>query len=222
MAVAQNCGVLVKPGDQKVFLLNELINDFQDIDGDLVDKIIIRGLPSFGVLTFENLPIAPNFSFSVNALEKFKYVRISKSAYSDSFTYQVTDNNTNNKLSNMATMTINVNAYDNQPPSIGDNEITIAFGQTKVYTVADFTTNTTPPYSDPEGDGPFKLKVTTLPATGELQLNSVPINVNDEIFFTDIAKGFFTYVPDQSDPNGYDDDTFEYEISDLGSQQFSS
>jgi hypothetical protein len=216
------CGVLTMPGKIKIFTKKEIVNDFQDVDGDDVGSIIIKTLPTFGVLTFNDLPIIPEFSFNISKLESFKYVRISKSAYSDTFTYQVTDNNKNNKLSNMATMTINVNAYDNQPPSIGDNEITIAFGQTKVYTVADFTTNTTPPYNDPEGDGPFKLKVTSLPITGELQLDSVPISENDEIFFVDIAKGLFTYVPDQSDPNGYSGDDFDFEISDLGSQQFSS
>lgn len=217
-----NCGVLTKPNTSKVFKFEEIINNFNDVDNDNVGDIVIRTLPSYGVLFFNNEKISINFSFDIKDLEKFKYTRIFKGAYTDTFTYQVTDNSNNKKLSNMATMTMNVNAYDNQPPTIGDNELTIAFGQTKVYTVQDFTSNTTPAYSDPEGDGPFKLKVTLLPTTGELQLNSVAVSLNDEIFFTDIAKGFFTYVPDISDANGYSDDDWDYEISDLGSQQYSS
>lgn len=217
-----NCGVLTKPGTSKVFKFEEIVNDFSDIDEDSAGSILIKSLPTKGVLSYDNQNISPNFSFNLDNLEKFKYTRISKSAYSDTFTYQITDNSNNKKLSNMATMTINVNAYTNQPPTIGNNELTIAFGQTKVYTVQDFTSNTTPAYSDPENDGPFKLKVTSLPATGELQLNSVAISANDEIFFTDIAKGLFTYVPDVSDTAGYSNDTFTFEISDLGSQTFSS
>ena len=122
----------------------------------------------------------------------------------------------------MATLTINVNAYENEPPVIGDNEITISFGSTKTFTVNDFTTNTTPPYSDPEGDGPFKLKILSLPGTGELRFNNIPVTINQEILFSNIATGLFTYLPDISDLGGYVDDTFDFAISDLGSQEFST
>lgn len=217
-----NCGVLTKPGTSKVFKTSEIVNDFNDIDGDSIGSIVIKTLPSLGVLSFNNENIDINFSFNIEDLEKFKYTRISKSEYTDTFTYQVTDNSNNKKLSNMATMTINVNAYDNQPPTIGDNELTIAFGQTKVYTVQDFTSNTTPAYSDPEGDGPFKLKITSLPTTGELRFNNIPVVINDEILFTDITNGLLTYIPSIADTAGYAGDVFDFEVSDLGSQQFSN
>jgi hypothetical protein len=180
-------------------------------------------LPLFGALYFKNKHIT-NIKTIIDllAINELKYVRLSVDAYSDTFNFKVNDINQNTKFSNMATFTINVNAYDNQPPVIGDNEITITFGSTKVFSVNDFTTNTTPAYSDEEADGPYKLKILSLPATGELRYNNIPVTINQEILFTNIALGLLTYIPDIVDLDGYNDDTFDFAISDLGSQEYST
>jgi hypothetical protein len=122
----------------------------------------------------------------------------------------------------MATFTITTDAYVNLPPSqVGDGTAGTDYGSTYTFTVADFTTLTTPVYSDPEGDDPLNLRVLTLPSTGELQYNSVAVTINQVISFSDIASGLFTYVPDNGTTTSYSD-TFTFEISDEGSGNYTS
>lgn len=122
----------------------------------------------------------------------------------------------------MATFTVNTNAYVNQPPNVvGNGAATTSYGVTYTFTRADFTTNTTPAYSDPEGDPAGNLRVLTLPATGELQYNSIAVTINQVISFTDIDSGLFTYVPDNGTTTGYVD-TFTFEIADTVSGSYTS
>lgn len=120
----------------------------------------------------------------------------------------------------MALFTVTTNEYTNQPPSqVGNNTISTNYGVTKVFTRANFTTETTPPYTDPEGDTAFQLKVISLPATGTLQLNGVNVSLNQVINFTDIDAGLFTYVPDNGITTSYNAN-FNFEIADSGSGIF--
>ena len=111
-------------------------------------------------------------------------------------------------------------AYTNQPPvSVGDGAETTSYGTSIVYTRAMFTTNTTPPYSDPEGDAALNLKVISLPTIGTLKLDSVDVVLNQVISFTDIDAGLFTYIPDNSTQTAYND-PFDFQIADAGSGIF--
>ena len=120
----------------------------------------------------------------------------------------------------MATFTVTTNSKQNLPPSqVGDGNASTDYGVTIVFTRADFTTNTTPPYLDPEGDTASLLRVLTLPTTGTLQLNSVDVVLNQVISFSDIDSGLFTFVPDNATETGYVVD-FDFEIADSGSGIF--
>lgn len=214
---------LNKPGDRLDLTKDMFLVNYYDRENDMYNevKFIISSITN-GILIKNNTPMYEDFIIPLNEISSVKYVRLNPDLYTEVIQFYVSDLNQNKKFSTMATLTINVNAYENEPPVIGDNEITIGFGSTKTFTVADFTTNTTPAYSDPEGDGPYKLKLISLPATGELRLNNIPCTVNQEILFTNIAAGLFTYIPDIADLGGYLDDTFDFQISDLGSQEFST
>lgn len=120
----------------------------------------------------------------------------------------------------MANFNVTINAVVNQPPSaVGDNSLTTNHATSIVFTTADFTTNTTPPYADPEGDPAQNLRVLTLPANGILNLNSVAVTINQIIPFTDIAAGNFTYDPDPS-LTSQRTVIFSFEIADSGSGQY--
>ena len=122
----------------------------------------------------------------------------------------------------MALFTITTQEQVNQPPSqVGDGSATTNYSVTYTFTRADFTTGTTPVYSDPEGDAASKLKITSLPATGELQNNGVAISTTPTTldFVTVIDAGLFTYVPDDATTTQYND-TFNFEIADIGSGTF--
>ena len=215
---------LNKPGDFYIFSITDFTYNYFDLEKDLPYNLMIYTLPTKGVLSFKNKIITkPKTIIPLSAITELKYTRLNPEAYTDVFNFKISDNNQNTKFNiNMATFTISVNAYENEPPTIGDNEITLNFGSTKVFLPADFTSNTTPPYADAEGDGPYKLKILTLPVTGELRYDNIPVIVDQEILFTNIAAGLLTYIPSILDLDGYADDTFNFQVSDLGSQLFSS
>ena len=120
----------------------------------------------------------------------------------------------------MANFTITVDSYENLPASsVGDGSATTNFGETLVYTRDMFTTNTVPPYADPEGDAALNLKITSLPTNGLLKLNGNNITINAIVSFDDIDSGLFTYVPDNQISAGYDA-SFTFEIADAGSGIF--
>lgn len=212
---------LIKPGDSLSFTRETFTTDYYDKEGDLPFDVRILKLPVYGVLTYNGIVITNNFVFSIDDVDKLSYIRISNLEYTDTIDFKTSDNNNNKLYSNMATMTINVNEYINLPPdAIGDNEITINHGETRVFTASDFTTNTTPAYHDPEGDNPLKLKVLSLPDNGELQYDGDPVTLNQEILFTDIASGLFTFVPDDEILEE-DTVTFDFDIADAGSGEYS-
>ena len=120
----------------------------------------------------------------------------------------------------MANFTITVDSYENLPASeVGDGSATINYGETLVYTRAMFTTNTTPPYADPEGDAALNLKVLSLPIAGLLKLSGVNITINQIIPFTSIDSGLMTYVPDGTVLTAYNT-SFTFSIADAGSGQY--
>ena len=96
------------------------------------------------------------------------------------------------------TITMDVAAKVNQPPTTGNQTININHASTHVFTSANFTTETTPAFSDPEGDNAEDLKITGLPANGTLLNDGNPVKINDVISFTDITAGKLTYRADRS------------------------
>jgi hypothetical protein len=122
----------------------------------------------------------------------------------------------------MALVNINIAAYVNlQPDVVGDLSVSMIHGATKVFTMNDFTVNLVPPYHDPEGDAPSKLKVLSLPASGLLKLNGVNVTVNQEILYSQIASGLFIYVSDGSVLTVINT-SFNFSVSDTGSGLFTS
>jgi len=209
-------------GGKLTFDKIDFTTNYFDKENDLPFEITIFNDMIYGVLIYNNKIIKAPFIFNIINVDKLEYVRISPEAYTELIQFKISDNNLNKLYSDMATMTISVNAYNNLPPdSVGDNELIIDYGDLVIFTSEDFTSNTTPPYDDPEGDAPYKLKVLTLPPSGnKLQLNGTDCIVNQEILFTDIAEGKLTMVTSTVTTGG--DYSFNFAVSDVGSQQFSS
>ncbi len=122
----------------------------------------------------------------------------------------------------MANFNINVTAYSNQAPTIGDGERSTNYGDPIIFTRADFTTNTTPPYFDPEGDAALTLRIDSLPTGGLLKLDGINVVINQQIdFTTEIDTGLFTYTPDLNVTTSHTVD-FLFSIADAGSGLFTS
>ena len=69
--------------------------------------------------------------------------------------------------------------------------------------------NTTPAYSDPDGDALSKIKITSLPSHGTLTLSGSGVSVNDEIAAANIGNLLYTPQPNYNGP-----DSFGYNASD--------
>tara|TARA_R110002020_G_scaffold111196_4_gene256795 strand:+ start:922 stop:1578 length:657 start_codon:yes stop_codon:yes gene_type:complete len=135
--------------------------------------------------------------------------------------FKFNNTNINNFFGEMATFNINIDAQQNLPPSIGDGARSTSYNTAITFTVADFTTNTTPAYSDPDGDAAKLLKILTIPSRGALKLNGNTIKANDIIEFKEIASGLFIYVPD-AEATSAQMEPFTFAIADEGSLIFSS
>ena len=124
-------------------------------------------------------------------------------------------------INDMATITMDSGAYENLPPDVvGDNTIATNNRIVVVYTMAHFTSGTTPPYNDPEGDPADAIRVDTLPIDGQLKLNGANVVAGQIISKIDIDNSLFTFVP--PDQDALDQDTWTFSVRDTGSGQFSS
>lgn len=123
----------------------------------------------------------------------------------------------------MGNLVLTISAQDNQPPSqIGWLSLDLSYNSTHVFTLANFTTETTPIYADPENDALSSIKITSLPILGQLTLNNVAVNINDVISTVELSTGLFKYVSEVGYSSGYSDGFFTYTAADLGSGQYIS
>lgn len=118
----------------------------------------------------------------------------------------------------------------NLPPSIiGDKTVVLQVNplslnytlENFVFSIADFTYTTSPIYSDPEGDPPFKLKILTLPEVGTLKLNNIDVVENQEILLSDLEQELLIYIPADFLPQSSFDE-FNFTVADLGSLTYST
>lgn len=121
---------------------------------------------------------------------------------------------------NMGTFTINSATYINQAPTCGNNNISVANRANTILTLAMFTTDTLPAYSDPENDPVADLRINTLPEDGTLILSGTPVTAGQIIPVAEINAGNLSYQSPNQDASDVDD--FDFSLRDTGSGQFSS
>lgn len=204
---------------------------YADPEDDALSYIKVLTLPSQGELHVNDVAIAANTIVSVGVIStgNFKLVPpatmpgILVSELVPSFKFDCADAGSNS-LSGLDTgvMSLSLTSAANLAPStVGDNTILFGYGVAKVFAAADFTTNTTPAYSDPEGDLPYKLKVTSLPTSGSLSFNGSPVAINQEMLLSSVDAGYLIYSQDLSVKSSQSV-TFDFAISDVGSEQFTA
>ena len=137
-------------------------------------------------------------------------------------TFTLSDLGSNTFSSDTGTIKIVILQEANLAPTeVGDAAESIGYGESLVFTRSMFTTATSGPYSDPEGDAAGLLKITSLPASGIIKLNGVNVTLNQEIDFADIDSSLLVFTGDIALLSG-GTDTFDFEIADVGSGIFVS
>lgn len=122
----------------------------------------------------------------------------------------------------MGTITVNILEESNQPPNnIGWLLLNIQNAASHTFTLPNFTTETTPPYSDPEGDPLAAIKIKQLPLKGSLELNGVAVVLDQEITAANLSGSLLVYVSDQVDTDAHSVE-IAYSASDTGSNQFTT
>lgn len=113
----------------------------------------------------------------------------------------------------MATITLQISNKFNSPPSqSGWLNVTMAYGATHSFTVANFSTETSPAFV---ADGALAyIKFSTLPGQGLLKLSGVNVIVNQEISVVDLNAGNLTYVANTLSTAEYDDNEMTFLVSD--------
>ena len=186
----------------------------------------ILSLPTEGELLLNGVAVVVNDEISFTNITNGDLAYISNdstnSEYMDTFLFTLSDIVSNQFSADSGIVSITRLESPNRPPSeVGDGEATIDYGETLVFTRAMFTSATTPPYSDPEGDAALNLRIDSLPTDGDIKLNGNNVTVNQIVPFTDIDSGLLTYVPDLVDTDG-DIENFTFSVADAGSGQFVS
>lgn len=198
------------------------IPEYSDPEGDAALAIKILSLPTANTLNYNGTPVQINDEILLADIGLLVYTPdvSDASGGNDLFTFDVKDSGSNTYSGLIGNFNIVIIASENQPPtSVGDNELTIDYGEVLTFTRDMFTTQTTPPYSDPEGDAALNLRITSLAVDGLIKLNGVNITINQVIPFSDIDAGLLKFYPNALDTDG-DVETFTFEIADAGSGEF--
>ena len=191
---------------------------YSDPEDDALSLIKILTLPSVGTLKLNGVDVIVGDQITSGQISSgnFTYVATVDGDYN--FTFDAADVGSNS-LSGLSTgiITMSVAVAVNLPPSVvGDNTFNLVYAESKVFTVADFTSGTTPAYVDPEGDPALSVKILTLPANGNLVHNGTNVIVNQVIPVTEISAGYLVYNPDLGITT-LQNLTFDFSVADSGS-----
>ena len=219
-------------GTSYVFTLADFTTEttpaYSDPEGDALSYIKVLTLPDQGELHVDDVAISAGALVTVGTIStgNFKLVPPATAPFTKtdpSFTFDCADAGSNS-LSGLDAGIMNLtltSAPNSAPATVGDNTILFGYGVAKVFAAADFTTNTTPAYSDPEGDLAYKLKITSLPASGSLSFNGSPVIINQEMLLSSVDAGYLVYSQDLAVKSSQTV-TFDFAISDVGSEQFTA
>lgn len=200
------------------FAASEFLVGFSDAEGDGSGNIVIKTLPGAGTLKLSGVAISAGQVITQANVPNLTYTRSVDTAYGSSFTWSVFDNNQNPMESSPVTMTVTaLSNTENATPVIGDNTIYPANRAVTTLTLAMFTTDTTAPYSDPEGDllAAIRIDEISLENVGVFKISGTPIVVGDIITRAQLSAGAFTHEGPNQDT--VSSDVFSYSARDEGS-----
>ena len=191
-------------------------NNDSDVDSSSFANIKIIQLASDGVLKLNGVAVTLNQVINATDINAGKLVFVpdgnENGAPYATFQYQVSDGSL---YSNTATVTISVAAVNDAPVAINDTFNTTEDTSVTITAAGLFGADGTGPDNDSDVDsGSFaNIKVTQLASNGVLELNGVPVVLNQVINATDINAGKLVFVPDGNE-NGAPYATFKYQVSD--------
>jgi gliding motility-associated-like protein len=166
---------------------------YADAENNVLTKVKIVSLPSYGVLQLSGLPVSSGDEILTANLGNLAFIPNTGYNGNASFTWNGEDGSL--YAASNADVNVSISAIPNTPPIVSNISKSGNEDQSIAFTSSDFSTR----YSDSEGNVLTKIQVTSLPPHGTLKLLGVPINILDEISLASLDN--ITFVPDD-DWNG--------------------
>ncbi len=187
----------------------------------------IVSLPSKGTLVLSGVNISENDEITAVDIQSgnFSYVALSSEpGYTDSFCeFLVSDEDSllYNSLPNELIFV--VAGSSNKPPSsVGSFSISLPNPGSYTFNSADFTTQTTPAYADPENDPPYAIRITSLPTYGTFMYNGNPMSNGAVIPVADLDNGLLVLKANSDQNTTITQEIVYFSVSDSGSFNFTS
>ena len=166
------------------------------IDGDNFSAVSIVELPSIGTLTLNDTPVIAGATIPAEELSNLKYLPApsgSGLSYS-SFAFKVIDDGTLVGGGSSISQDSNTLFFDiaavNDAPFGSDNTLSTTESEPFRFAPADFG------FIDPIDQNDFKaVLINSLPASGSLTLNQIPVAQGDTVDIVDIESGSLSYNP---------------------------
>ncbi|HYG04526.1 MAG TPA: Ig-like domain-containing protein, partial [Chryseosolibacter sp.] len=187
-----------------LFAANDFTSNFTDADGDALAQIRIESISSDGVLHIGGSALSVGSVIAAADFANLRFIPSSNFEGSTSFTWKGFDGNVYSSAT--STVTINVTGA-NDAPTAASKTVSTSEDVAYEFSTADFTVS----YADVDGDAFAGIKVTSLPASGVLQLGGVDVTTNQVIAVADIDDLTFASVANE---NGTSYTTFNFQVSD--------
>ena len=209
---------LLSPNQVYTFSYSDLLSGYSDDVSGLAGNLVIKSLPTQGVLKYNGVDVLIETLYANPAL--LTYTRDVDTGYGVSFNYSVYDRNSQLPLeSNTVACSVTVDAITNgnEPATVGDRAQYAGNRTTTVFTVADFTTSAIAPYFDPEANDLDAIRIDEISDanTGIYYYLGSPVIEGQVITNSELASGAFYHIA--SDSNAIATDSFNASVRDTGS-----
>ena len=184
------------------FTGQDFAHTFEDADSDVLSSIRITNLPSVGTLELNSEPVIAGQVIENEYLDRLSYIPGDQWDGSDKFEWTGSDGTEYASVSAWVSITDN---DTNEPPEPGDIGKTGNENDGICFTASDFADAV----EDADGDMLNSIRITDVPANGDLKLNGTPISGNAEISASDMEG--LCFVPDEG---WYGHTPFKWEASD--------
>lgn len=202
------------------FTIANFTTNYYDAGNNTYSELIIYldSLP--GTFKYNNAVVTGTLQIPVSQVINLTYTCANNDGFSFNIPFRI-----KSVLPNSAFSTIVNNLFvgtavtaENNPPTIGDNTIYADNRITTILTLAMFTTQLAPPYSDPENDLIDAIRIDSISGAnlGIYYLNNIAITVGVLITREDLIAGVFKHIGANIDT--VSSDTFTFSARDEGSQ----
>ncbi len=199
----QNFEKRINEEDTLLFSSTDFTSFYQDVEGEALQKIVIRSVPAGGSLVLNGIVVPANTEIGLDNINNLLYIPAENFSGTDSFSWSASDGSLFAEPAALASLLV---APINDPPLLKDFTKAIAENEALSFLAEDFTRN----YIDVENDPLAYITIGSLTVNGQLLLNGLPVNVGDQISASEIGQ--FTYQPNANLGGGRD--AFNWNASD--------